>query len=60
MLKHFSPQLIKKCQTVFEKKSGRVVDAEEAEIILEQLAQVGLLMHKVEKDRKQKGGGRRE
>ena len=39
----FSPQLIARAQRIFEKRSGRSVSAEEAEIYLEKLAQFGLV-----------------
>lgn len=53
----FSPQLIARAQRIFEKKSGSPVSAEQAEMILERLAQIGLLMQKVAETEKQKGGG---
>ncbi len=39
----FSPQLILRAQRIFEKRSGRSMSAEEAEIYLEKLAQFGLV-----------------
>jgi len=39
----FSPQLIARAQRIFEKRSGRIVSKEEAEIFLEKLAQFGLV-----------------
>jgi hypothetical protein len=47
MQKSFSPQLIARCQAVFEKKSGLVVSEEQAEMILKRLARLGLLMGKL-------------
>jgi len=57
MREAFSPQLIKKCQTVFEKRSGLVVSEEQAEMILKRLARLGLLMAEIHT---QKGGERYE
>ena len=48
MTRKFSPQLIERAQRIFEKRSGRVVSADEAEMYLEKLAQLGLLASKVE------------
>ena len=53
----FSPQLILRAQRIFEKRSGASVSAEQAEMILERLAQIGLLMQRVAENEKQKGGG---
>lgn len=39
----FSPQLILRAQRIFKKRSGRIVNEEEAEIFLERLAQFGLI-----------------
>ena len=47
MPSHFSPQLIQRTQAIFEKRSGLVVDEEQAEMILERLARLGLLMGKL-------------
>lgn len=43
----FSSQLIARAQRIFEKRSGRSVSEEEAEICLEKIAQLGLLAVKV-------------
>lgn len=52
----FSPELILRAQRIFEKRSGAPVSAEQAGMILERLAQIGLLMQKVAENEKQKGG----
>lgn len=39
----FSKQLILRAQRIFKKRSGRIVNEEEAEIFLERLAQFGLI-----------------
>lgn len=45
----FSLKLIKKCQEIFKRRSGVDIDVEQAEIILERLAKLGLLMIKTRK-----------
>lgn len=52
----FSPQLILRARQIFEKRSGASVTAEQAEMILERLAKIGLLMQAVKENEKQKGG----
>ena len=52
----FSPQLTLRAQRIFEKRSGAPISAEQAEMILERLAQIGFLMQKVAENEKQKGG----
>lgn len=56
MYQSFSPQLILRAQRIFEKRSGVPISAEQAGMILERLAQIGLLMQKVAENEKQKGG----
>ena len=56
----FSPQLILRTQRIFEKRSGTPIAIEQAEMILERLAKIGLLMQAVAKNGKQKGGDRYE
>lgn len=56
MSEYFSPELIARCQRIFEEKSGRVIGAEEADIILDRLAQLGMTMFRVAEHRLQKGG----
>lgn len=52
----FSPQLILRTQRIFEKRSSVPVSVEQAEMILERLAKIGLLMQAVKENEKQKGG----
>ena len=52
----FSPQLILRTQRIFEKRSGTPIAIEQAEMILERLAQIGLLMQAAKENEKQKGG----
>ena len=52
----FSPQLILRAQRIFEKRSGAPIAVEQAEMILERLAKIGLLMQAVKENEKQKGG----
>lgn len=52
----FSPNLILRARKIFEKRSGASVSAEQAEMILERLAKIGLLMQSVTENEKQKGG----
>lgn len=53
----FSAQLIAKCQQIFKRRSGIDIDAEQAELILERLAKLGLLMAEINI---QKGGEKHE
>lgn len=43
----FSPKLIERCQRIFKEKSGLDVSEDQAEMYLEKLAQLGLLMIKL-------------
>lgn len=43
----FSAKLIAKCQQIFKRRSGVDIDAEQAELILERLAKLGLLMSEI-------------
>ncbi len=52
----FSPKLILRTQRIFEKRSGAPIAVEQAEMILERLAKIGLLMQAVKENEKQKGG----
>ncbi len=51
----FSPELIERCRRIFEKRSGKAISADEAELYLEKLARLGLLMVKLHTQTK-KGG----
>lgn len=54
MMHHYSPQLIKKCQRIFSKRSGVPISQEQAEMYLEQLAKVGNIALQLVKIYKQK------
>ncbi len=56
-MQEFSAQLIVKCQQIFKRRSGIDIDAEQAELILERLAKLGLLMAEINI---QKGGEKHE
>ena len=56
----FSLQLILRTQRIFEKRSGAPIAVEQAEMILERLAKIGLLMQTITENKKQKGGERHE
>lgn len=43
----FSPKLIERCQRIFKEKSGQEISVDQAEMYLEKLARLGLLMVKL-------------
>lgn len=47
MQNSFSPKLVARAKLIFEKRSGRVVSAEETELYLASLAKLGLLALRV-------------
>lgn len=51
----FSPELIERCQRIFKKKSGQDISVDQADMYLEKLARLGLLMTKFYTTKK-KGG----
>jgi hypothetical protein len=50
----FPPHLIAKCKLVFEKKAGHIITDEQAQIILDRLARLGMVIGKIEMERKKK------
>lgn len=51
----FSSQLIERCRRIFKAKSGQDISVDQAELYLEKLARLGLLMVKLHTQTK-KGG----
>lgn len=47
MQSNFSPNLIKNCQKIFKRRSSIDIDEEQAELILERLAKLGLLIAEI-------------
>lgn len=43
MSTNFSSQLIKRAQRIFAQRAGKIISAEEADILLDRLARLGLL-----------------
>lgn len=50
----FSPQLVAKCKLVCEKRVGHIITDEQAQIILDRLARLGMVIAKIEMERKKK------